>query len=216
MKYRGILFDLDGTLLDTTELIVKSFQHTFRVHYNRDITPAEIHPFFGQTLRAAMEHLGPDKVDELIATYRDYNLTHHDRLTTAFTGVVEVLQELYNAGAAMAIVTSKTQGTALRGLRLFNLDKYITAVIGVEQCQKHKPDPEPVLTAIKELGLTAADCLMVGDSPHDIISAKRAGAHTAAVRWTQVPWQSIVAEKPDYILNTMEDLLSICEISRTK
>ncbi|EAX46561.1 HAD-superfamily hydrolase, subfamily IA, variant 1 [Thermosinus carboxydivorans Nor1] len=203
MKYRGILFDLDGTLLDTTELIVKSFQHTFRVHYNRDITPAEIHPFFGQTLRAAMEHLGPDKVDELIATYRDYNLTHHE-------------QELYNAGTAMAIVTSKTQGTALRGLRLFNLDKYITAVIGVEQCQKHKPDPEPVLTAIKELGLTAADCLMVGDSPHDIISAKRAGAHTAAVRWTQVPWQSIVAEKPDYILNTMEDLLSICEISRTK
>lgn len=212
MKYKGVLFDLDGTLLDTSELIVRSFQHTFRLHYNRDLTIAEIHQFFGKTLRAAMEHYGPDKVEELITTYRDYNLTHHDNLTTTFAGVIEVIQNLYSAGVLMAIVTSKTKETALRGLQLFNLDNFFSVVIGVQQCSNHKPHPEPVLKALKHLNLQPKDCLMVGDSPFDILSAKQAGTKTAAVRWTQVPWNTLQAEHPDYVLETMSDLLYICDI----
>lgn len=209
MNYQGVLFDLDGTILDTSNLIIQSFRHTFRVHYNWDIDPQEIYPFFGKPLRTAMQSLGPDKVDELISTYREHNLEHHDHMIDAFAGVVDVLQELYNAGIAMAIVTSKTQDTALRGLKLFDLDKYFSAVIGVEQCSHHKPHPEPVQIALQQLQLSPEQCLMVGDSPSDIISAQEAGVKTVAVRWTRVDWDTILAAKPDYTIHHMHDLLNI-------
>jgi len=214
LNFKGILFDLDGTILDTSNLIISSFQHTFRVHYNRELAPHEIHVFFGKTLRSAMEALGPGKVEELINTYREHNLQHHDQMVTAFPGVVETIQKLYNAGLVMAIVTSKTQQTAIRGLKLFDLAKYFSAVIGVEQCQNHKPHPEPVITALKQIGLSANECLMVGDSPADLNSARQAGVKTAAVRWTHVKWEKMLAETPDYIINSMEQLLSICEKNR--
>lgn len=213
-KFKGLLFDLDGTLLDTTELIVESFKHAFRHHYQREVDIADVHAFFGKPLRDAMEYLGPEKVDELITTYREHNLAHHDNLARVFLNVPETIQTLYNEGIAMAIVTSKTASTALRGLRLFGLDKYFPVIIGFEQCSKHKPNPEPVLLALENLGLEAEECLMVGDSPFDILSAKRAGVKTAAVKWTYVPWNCLMAEEPDYTLDTMKDLLHICEINK--
>jgi len=216
LKYTGVLFDLDGTLLDTSDLIIKSFQHTFKIHYQRELKPEEVYPFFGKTLRAAMETLGPDKVEELIATYREYNLAQHDHLISAFAGVAEIVHALYSAGITLGVVTSKTQATALRGLRLFNLDKYFTAVVGADQCKNHKPHPEPVLRAMVMLKVSPNACLMVGDSPADIISAKKAGIKTAAVKWTQVPWTAIEAAGPDYYVETMYDLLNLCGLAETK
>lgn len=209
MKFRGILFDLDGTLIDTSNLIIRSFQHTFTHHYGRPLTPQQVYAFFGKPLRDAMEYYGPDKVEELIKTYREFNLANHDELTTGFASVPETIQKLYNAGIVMAIVTSKTKSTAIRGLKLFDMDKYFSAVIGHEECQRHKPDPEPVLRALEEIKLTPAECLMVGDSPFDLVSARAAGVRTAAVRWTELAWEQLLAEQPDYELSTIEDLLTI-------
>jgi pyrophosphatase PpaX len=209
---KGILFDLDGTLIDTSNLIVRSFQYTFTKHYGRALTSQEIYAFFGKTLRAAMEYYGPDKVEELIKTYREFNLTHHDELTTGFANVPETIRKLYNQGIGLAIVTSKTKSTAVRGLKLFDMDKYFLTVIGHEECQKHKPDPEPVQRALAEIKLAPDECLMVGDSPFDLASARAAGVKTAAVRWTQIDWNQLLAEKPDYELSTIEDLLTICNI----
>lgn len=214
MTYKGLLFDLDGTLLDTTQLIINSFKHTFQQHYQKELDNQEIFEYFGKPLRTAMENLGADKVDQLIQTYREYNLAHHDELTTAFCGVTEVIQNLYNEGIYLAIVTSKTKGTAIRGLKLFDLHKYFHTIIGVEECLQHKPHPAPVLLALNSLGLTAEDCLMIGDSPADIASAQSAGVKTAAVRWTQVPWEYLIKQNPDYILETIYDLLTICEIDK--
>ncbi len=212
MKFNGILFDLDGTLIDTSNLIIRSFQHTFNLHYGRPLTPEEIYAFFGKPLKAAMEYYGPDKVEALTKTYREFNLAHHDQLTAGFAGVPETIQKLYNAGILMAIVTSKTKSTAIRGLKLFDMDKYFPVVIGHEECQRHKPDPEPVLLALEKIKLAPSDCLMVGDSPFDLASARAAGVKTAAVRWTEITWDSLLAENPDYILNTINDLLTICEL----
>ncbi len=213
MNFKGILFDLDGTLIDTSDLIVRSFQHTFAQHYGQPLTPPEIYAFFGKPLRAAMEHYGPDQVEALITTYREFNLAHHDQLTTGFAGVSEAIQKLHNAGLLLAIVTSKTKTTAIRGLRLFDMDKYFPIVIGHEECRRHKPDPEPVQLALTQSKLDPAECLMVGDSPFDLASARAAGVKTAAVRWTRLDWQELLAEQPDYVLNTMEDLFAICGIN---
>ena len=212
MRFKGILFDLDGTLIDTSNLIVRSFQHTFTQHYGRALTPQEVYAFFGKPLRAAMEYYGPDKVEALIQTYREFNLAHHDELTTGFAYVPETMRQLYDNGIMLAIVTSKTKSTAIRGLKLFNMDTYFSVVIGHEECQKHKPDPEPVLRALAQLKLAPHECLMVGDSPFDLASARTAGVKTAAVRWSQLDWQLLQAEQPDYVLAVIEDLLAICNI----
>lgn len=212
MIYKAVLFDLDGTLLDTSDLIISSFKYTFLKHYNRKLSDHEVHDFFGKTLRAAMEHLGPDQVEDLINTYRKYSLSHHDKMITIFSGVVETIQSLYDEGILLAIVTSKTESTALRGLKLFDLDKYFPVIIGAKQCTNHKPHPEPIYTAITQLKVRPEECLMVGDSLPDIISAREAGVKAAAVRWTEIPWDTILSEKPDYILETMKDLLTICGI----
>ena len=212
MKFKGVLFDLDGTLLDTSELIIKSFNHTMNKHYQRNADIEVVRSYFGRPLRTAMEFMGPDKVEELIASYREYNLLHHDSSVKVFSGVAEVIRQLYEAGILLAVVTSKTHATAIRGLRLFNLDKYFTSVIGCERSLKHKPDPEPVSVALSDLNVPANECLMVGDSPYDLISAKSAGVKTAAVSWSDLPLATLLAENPDYIVNSMEELLSICEV----
>jgi len=84
--YTAVLFDLDGTVFDRSDLIISAFRHTFQKHYKRELTPLEIHAFFGKTLRSAMEHFGPDQVEELIQTYREYSLIHHDQMTKIFSG----------------------------------------------------------------------------------------------------------------------------------
>jgi pyrophosphatase PpaX len=208
-NFRGVFFDLDGTLLDTTPLIVQSFQHAFQTHYQRAVTLADIQPYMGKPLRAAMEVMAPGEEDAVIATYRAFNHIHHDRLAGVFEGVPETVRSLYAAGIKLAIVTSKTSSMARRGLKLFDLEQYFSAVIGLDETVRHKPEPEPVLTALQATNLTAAECIMVGDSSHDLLSGRSAGLKTAAVRWTHVSWDDLLTVNPDYVLETMPDLLRI-------
>lgn len=207
--FRGVFFDLDGTLLDTTPLIVKSFQHAFQIHYQREITLQDIQPYMGKPLRAAMEVLAPGEEDAVISTYRAFNHIHHDQLAGIFENVQETIRTLHAAGVKLAIVTSKTSVMARRGLKLFGIEQYFSTVIGVDETVRHKPEPEPVLTALQQTRLDASECIMVGDSAHDLLSGKGAGVKTAAVRWTHVPWEELIAVNPDYILETMSDLLKI-------
>ena len=209
MRFRGVFFDLDGTLLDTTPLILKSFQYTFRKHYQRDVSLADIQPFMGKPLRDAMEIMAPGEEDAVIATYREFNLRHHDELAGIFTGVHDTVKRLYDAGAILAVVTSKSSVTARRGLRLFNLEQYFSAVIGVDETLRHKPEPEPVLAALQATKLLPEECIMIGDSPHDIMSGRSAGLKTAAVAWSSVSLPELQASEPDYNLRQMSDLLTI-------
>lgn len=213
MRYKGILFDLDGTLLDTNELIIKSFQHTFALHYKEEVDIDIIRAFFGKTARAALEFLGPDKVEEMTKTFREYQELHHDHLAKIFPGVAEVIQGLHNKGVLLGIVTSKKYATAMRGLKLFNMDQYFSVVMSADQCKNTKPHPEPVQLALTKLSLASQDCLMVGDSPFDILSGAQAGVKTVAVRWSEVPWSDVMAAEPDYIIDTMAELISLGEIN---
>lgn len=202
---------MDGTLLDTTDLIMKSFHHTIRTHHGRDADEALVKSTFGKPLIGALELMGPD-AEEMLKTYREFNLRYHDELAAVFSGVADTVRVLYNSGVRLAVVTSKTRVTSLRGLRLFDLDKYFPVIIGHEDCVDHKPHAEPVVRALAGLGLRPDECLMVGDSPFDIASARAAGVKTAAVRWTYVPWRDIEAANPDYVLEDMSDLPALCGV----
>ncbi len=214
MTYSGVLFDLDGTLLDTVALIVRSCQHTFRTALGREVPEAEILKYIGMPLSELMGLYRPDPaaVEEMITTYRTFNLAHHDRLAKLFPGVREALAALAEGGVKLAVVSSKARGGVTRGLNLFDLSRYFGTVVALEDTERHKPDPQPVALALARLGLRPGEALMVGDSPADLEAGRRAGAGTAAVAWSTFPLEELQAEHPDHVLAEMGELLGLCAV----
>jgi pyrophosphatase PpaX len=207
----AILFDLDGTLLDTTDLIVASFQHVARIYLGREVTLEELLPSFGKPLIEGLEELMPGKGQEMVLTYREFNLQHHDNMVKIFPGIKEMLQELKQRKIKLGIVTSKVKKTAIKGLELFGIEQLFDVIIGLEDTTIHKPNPEPVLLALELVQTAPGRCLMVGDSPHDIVSAQRAGVATAAVSWSNIPLQSLLELKPTFVLNNASELVKIVD-----
>lgn len=211
MSIKTILFDLDGTLIDTNELIIQSFAHTLKHHLNREFSREEILPFMGPPLKDTFEKLLPDQVDEMIATYREYNLTHHDSLVKSYDGVNDTIKTLHEKGYPMAIVTTKMRDTAIRGLKLMKLVSFFDVVIGLDDVTRAKPDPEPVLKGMNALGGKPETTIMIGDNMHDIVAGKNAGMKTAGVAWSAKGRDFIESLEPDYILDHISQLIDIVE-----
>lgn len=185
MQFSIVLFDLDGTLIDTNHLIVTSYQYTLKEKLGLDVVPADIHQYFGEPLTTTLGRFGPDRVPELTEFYRAFNLANHDALIGQFEGIREMLESLRSAGARLGIVTSKKHDMAIRGLQMFGLESYFDTIVGMDETEKHKPEPEPIFLALERLGeKPGPHVLMVGDSRFDIQCGHNAGVQTAAVGWT--------------------------------
>ncbi|MFO7171591.1 MAG: HAD-IA family hydrolase [Bacillota bacterium] len=210
--WAAVLFDLDGTLIDTNELILASFDHAFRERLGIEVPRAELVRHFGEPLATILaRYAPPERVPELIEAYRAFNLAHHDRLARPIPGVRRALDRLQAAGVLLAVTTSKRRDTALRGLRLFGLEGYFQAVVAWEDASRHKPDPEPVRVTLERLGVPPGDrVLMVGDSVNDLLAGRAAGVRTAAVAWSLVPRADLEACAPDFWLERPEDLVPLC------
>lgn len=213
MKIKGVLFDLDGTLVNTTPLILESFRHTFKQFGMAVPSDSELVAGFGLPMRTAVTAYMPDEIaDEFCDAYRAYQRTRHDELIEGIDGVVETLSALKQRGIKMAVVTSKKRPAAIRDLGCYDLEEYFDTIIACDDCAENKPLPGPSLMALERLGLNGADCLAVGDSPYDLQSARAAGCQTAAVRYTSFDWNFILNEgKPDYVLNKMTYLLTLID-----
>ncbi|WHY85367.1 pyrophosphatase PpaX [Neobacillus novalis] len=208
-KITTVLFDLDGTLIDTNELIISTYLHTLEKYYPSKYKREDVLPFMGPTLQEAFSTVDPDRVEEMILEYRTFNLANHDALVKEFEGAVETVQTLFEKGYKLAIVTTKRHDTALKGLRLMNLDRYFEVVVALDHVTKVKPDPEPLFHALEQLKSTPEESLMVGDNYHDILAGKNAGTLTAGVAWSIKGREYIAKYEPDYILDHMTDLLKI-------
>lgn len=209
MSFKVYLFDLDGTLIDSVELILKSFHHT-REHHFGDRLPDDYYlGILGVTLRDAFRRMAdtPEAVEAMVKTYVSHNLDHHDAMVRPYPGVPEVIRELSRRGARLGVVTSKLHDNARRGLRVAGIEDAFEVVIGGDEVSRGKPDPEPVRLALERLGSSAADALFVGDSPHDIESGRRAGVKTAAATWGPYSRAALEAAKPDLWVEKPEDLL---------
>ena len=209
-KISCVLFDLDGTLIDTNQLIIDSFQYTLKHHLGLDVPTAEIALTFGRPLVDILRGYSADKADEMVHTYREYNEARHDTTTKLIPGVKETLSELEAAGITLGVVTGKRRQLALRGLSLFGLDAYMAVVVTPEDTREHKPHPAPVLKALELLGEQPEHTVMVGDSSLDLACARAAGTYTAAVWWSVVSHKLLLAEKPDFIFHRMTELIDIC------
>ncbi|KAB7665791.1 pyrophosphatase PpaX [Bacillus sp. B1-b2] len=207
-----VLFDLDGTLIDTNELIISSYLHTLNHYFPEKYGREDIIPFMGPTLREVFESVDPLKVDDMITMYRTYNRAQHDKMVTIFNGVYETVKELKQRGYKLGIVTTKRLDAVQMGLKLTKLDEFFSVIVALDHVKKAKPDPEPVFLALKELGASASESIMVGDNKHDILAGKNAGTLTAGVSWSLKGREYLKGYNPDYIFDSMLDLLSIPEL----
>lgn len=208
---KAVLFDLDGTLLDTNELIYSSFNHAFKTILNLELPREEITKLFGKPLYSSLVKYDENRVEELITTYRTYNEERHDNMCRPFKGVGELLEQLREKGIKIGIVTSKRRILAERGLVIGDLLKYIDVFITPESTDKHKPNGEPALKACEILGIEPSESLMVGDSHFDILCGKNAGTKTCGVRYTALPIRELEDREPDYFIEEALDILKILE-----
>lgn len=205
-----VLFDLDGTIVDTNELIIQSFLHILEGVTDEPYTREKIIPHMGFALVDQIKFFtGLEEVDELVAKYREFNMGKHDELVAEFPYVRETLAGLKAKGIRMGVVTNKMRATTLMGLKLCGLESYMETIVTVEDVKKAKPDPEPVLLALKELGAKPEETLMVGDSQYDIQSAQGAGVFAAGVAWSLKGEAHLRSFNPDYLIHDMRELLDI-------
>ena len=222
---RAILFDLDGTLIDSTELILRCFQHSWETVCGFNHCREALVQTFGIPLREAMHRLlaagqpserpgilnedDRDTVERLLVEYRSYNVANHDLLARPFERTGEVLSELRRRGYLISVVTSKSRELGLRGLKLFSLDGLIDSAVFLEDTDVHKPRPEPILVALQRLKETAQAAAYVGDSRHDIVAARAAGVRSVAALWGPTPRSELEGERPDFVAESITDLLEI-------
>lgn len=208
MSIETILFDLDGTLIDTNELIHQSFEHTFN-YYGYSFTREEILQFNGPPLIKTFTDINPDLAEEMIATYRKHNLEHHNDYVKLFPNVKETLKEMHRNGIRMGIVSAKMRPGVELGLEVTGIRSFFDTIVSIDDVQNPKPHPEPVLKGIKGLEANIERVLMVGDNYHDIESGKNAGVKTAGVTWSLKGKEYLQKFNPTYMLEDMRDLLPI-------
>jgi len=200
-----LLFDLDGTLLDTNPLIIASFRHTLGYYFpNETYRDEDIFPFIGPTLEKSFKALNEPEWKEMQAFYRSFNIAMHDQLVAEYPGVIKGLYRLHAKGYKMGVVTSKGRPVVEQGLRLFNIDHLFDVVITADDVVHEKPHAEPVERALRALGSTADRAVMVGDNDTDIFSGKNAGTKTVAVGWALKGRAFLETLEPDVIIDSME------------
>ena len=208
MSLSTFLFDLDGTLIDSIELILRSYRHTMRLHRGHEPSDDVWMQGLGTPLWVQFRHFteDPAEIEAMVATYRAYNLAHHDELVRPYAGVVEAVLALRDRGKTLGLVTSKMRSGALRGLRVAGLEDAFQMIVGADEVTHPKPHPEPVLKALERLGAPASGAVFVGDSRHDIECGRAAGVKTAAVLWGPFDRSHLEDLEPDYWLERPEDL----------
>ncbi|HKU63342.1 MAG TPA: HAD-IA family hydrolase [Gemmatimonadales bacterium] len=208
---RTVLFDLDGTLIDSVRLILDSYHHTLAAHGLPPRTDDDWLRGVGTPLTSQFAEYRDDRgtLEALIATYRQYNLEHHDRMVTVYPGVVAAVQALKEAGVATGLVTSKNRSGAVRGLTLARLESMMDVLVCADEVTNPKPHPEPVETAVRLLAADPKTTVYVGDSIHDMLSGRAAGVRTAAALWGPFGRSHLEGASPDYWLESPDDLVRL-------
>ena len=213
MPRPAILFDLDGTLIDSIDLLVTSMVYAFE---GRDVQPPldEWIAGIGRPLDAMLRTWARDEEDVLAlrARYREYQFANHDAKTHAYPGAVDTVRALHAAGYPLAVVTSKLEYGARRSLKWIGVDDCFTAIVGIDATAKHKPEPEPVWHALALLGdIPPAEALFIGDSTHDMHAGNAAGVATAAALWGPFSRAQLETAHPRYWLNGFDDVRALVD-----
>jgi pyrophosphatase PpaX len=210
VRYPVVLFDLDGTVIDSGAIILASMRHAAKEVLGTEVPDDELMAAVGGPgLEAQMRTLAPDRVDELVTVYRAHNEPLHDELVCC-TGMEDVLVRLKGEGRRLGIVTAKRRQTVELAFVRLPIEHLFETVVGGDETDRHKPDPAPLLLALDRLGATPTEAAYVGDAPFDVKAAKAAGLYSVGVTWGGIhARRRLEAEHPDALVDTAEELYAV-------
>lgn len=204
-----MLFDLDGTVVNTIPLIIASYEHAMLEVLGLRPTPEEARGWIGEPLYSTFGARFPERAQELVDSYIAWNLAHLDELLQKYPGTPELLASLAASGAVVGLATSKRRASAETTLRSAGLAGAIEVTVAMDDTALHKPSPEPLLLAVERLGGRPAEAVYIGDAVVDVLAARAAGMASIAVTWGAAPRASLEAAGPDLIVDTVGELGSL-------
>lgn len=210
-RFETYLFDLDGTLIDSIDLIFRSYRHAAARHLSAEFPDSVWREGLGTPLRQQFRAVCQDEelIEVMVVSYREYFLEHHDASIRLYPSVDDMLKALVERGVRLGIVTSKLRFGAERGLRATGILEYFDTIVSADEVGRPKPHPEPVLTALERLGAEAERTLFIGDSPHDISAGLGAGVGTAGVLWGPFAREDLTLAGAHFLLDSPPDLLTL-------
>ncbi len=208
-RWRTVLFDLDGTLVDTIPLIVASYQHALTTVLGQPGDEARIKTWIGRTLVAAFSEVSPDRAEDLRTAYIEWNLAHTEELLRKIDGIDGLLDDLRSAGVGVGVVTSKRRATADLALRLAGLEHRVPLVTAMDDTQRHKPNPEPLFHGLGVLGGDPSSAAYVGDAIVDLQAARAASMGAVAVTWGAGTPDELRTTRPDAMTDTVAGLRQV-------
>lgn len=204
------LFDLDGTLIDSIELIFRCYRHAAATHLSEQPPDSVWRDGLGTPLREQFRAVTSDAdlIETMVVTYREFHHVHHDSSVSVYPDIQEVLRRLRRR-AKLGVVTSKLRAGAERGLKLVGLFELFDVIVSADEVEHPKPHPEPVETALERLGSSPSRSIFIGDSPHDIASGRGAGVKTAGVLWGPFERDELAKASPDFLLDAPKKILDL-------
>lgn len=208
MKIKGVIFDIDGTLLDSLTLIKEAWNVTTEKHLGWKFPPNELSSRVGLPLRSQLVELDSSQADAMEKTYRDFQKNNHDQLVTLYPGVKDFIKSLSKRGILLGVATSKAKVGMDLSKPLFGDDTPIKTWITVDDVTHHKPHPEALLLASSKLGLAPNDCAYVGDSIYDDQAARAAGMISISVGWGVTDLEKLGGDFKVNSISELEKLLT--------
>lgn len=205
-KIDTVLFDFDGTVADTNELISESHFRVVNEYFPGRFQRENMQSFNGPSLIDIYTHLDNERKEEMMKKYRDHMMSMHDETITLFPGIKEMLKTIHEKGMKVGIVSAKRKDILEQGVRVLGIEIYVDVVIGIGDYQKAKPNPESVLLALEKLDASAETTMMVGDNFHDIEAGNSAGTKSVFVGWSEKTAESILPYHPDFIVENVKEL----------
>lgn len=207
--YKYLLFDFDGTLIDTNEIIKYCLNQVSLKYLGKPLTKEDYNNILGLVITEQMKYLSLNNFDEMRNYYRELYKSLQDEMSVEFPEIHEMLVTLKSLGCKMAIVSSKGKNGILHGIEMFKMTDLFDAIVGAYDVNNPKPHPEPALKALELLTGSTEESLFIGDSPYDIKCGKHAGIKTVLVDWTIFDSEKFIDSPPDYRIFSPKDLISI-------
>ena len=208
-RWSFVLFDLDGTVVNTIPLIIASYDYAMRHVLGERVGPEEARGWIGKTLYDTFHSRYPEHADDLISAYIEFNLASMETMLEQYSGMRELLTDVTRAGVTIGIATSKRRSSAERTLGYSHLADVIPVTVAMDDTAVHKPDPAPLLLALELLGADPSRSVYVGDAVVDVQAAHAAGLPAISVSWGAVDADVLAAAEPEFLVSEMDELRSL-------
>lgn len=207
-RFDAVLFDVDGTLLDTAEYIFQAYKYTIRFHLSRNVIREDVARVVGLPLRECYQLLTDlEKVDQLMQCHHEFQCRNL-HLATAYPNTLLTLKTLAKNGIDIAAVTNRYSDQLVETLKIGGVDKFFKVIVTPTDVKKPKPDPEPVLKALEILKIKPESAIFIGDSPADIKAGKAAGVTTIAALYG-FHGEKLLESKPNFVVKDIKEIIPI-------